>query len=444
VSLTTGRYLLALAVCLAVLLPSSAAAHAILLRTEPASNLSLDRAPGEVRLLFSEPIDASFSHVRVLDATGKPIDRGDSRVDQASENELVVSLLPGLADGVYQVEWRSLSTIDVHPEVGQYPIFIGVPVAATQARAQATSEQNASTFSTTLSRWWLYLTVSVFVGVLAMWRLILGRLLVDNDADRRGVVRRSALRLALIAGALLIIGTLFAAVAQAAAAAGVPFYEGVGTPLHDLLTRGRFANIWWPRLAISLIAVGIVAVRGLDDTWSESAAAMVPAILLTNSLTSHGAALPSAAVGVVADWLHVLGAAVWVGGLASLAVVAPLLRDRPALMGSIAQRFTRMALLAVLVIVASGVLQTVLEVGSWDALVGTGYGLGVLVKIGILAMMLVLALINQRGAGGAWFGRGVRAEFALGVVVLAVAAVVAGTTPARQSEPTSAIAQANR
>src|SRR4029450_6407126 len=101
-------------------------------------------------------------------------------------------------------------------------------------------------------------------------------------------------RLAVVAGVLLLVGTLFAAVAQASGAAGGPLTSAFGNPLRDLLTRGRYAAIWWPRLGISIVAIGIIAWRGLDDAWSESAAAMVPAILLTNSLSSHGAALPVA------------------------------------------------------------------------------------------------------------------------------------------------------
>ena len=184
------------------------------------------------------------------------------------------------------------------------------------------------------------------------------------------------------------------------------------------------------------MAVVIVAWRGLDDAWSESAAAMVPAILLTNSLTSHGAALPTAVIGIALDWVHVLAAAVWVGGLATLALVAPMLRragDGTPILPDVARRFTRFALVAVLAIVVSGSIQAAIEVGSWSALVSTPYGQGVLIKIALLLGMLVIALLHQRRIIRLPLERGVRLEFALGVVVLAVAAVVAGTTPARQS-----------
>src|SRR5262249_23173929 len=155
-------------------------------------------------------------------------------------------------------------------------------------------------------------------------------------------------------------------------AARVGFCE----PLRDLLTRGRFAGIWGPRLGISGIAGAIVARRGLGHAWSEGAAGVVPASLRTNSLTSHGAALPFVALGVVLDWAHVLAAALWIGGLATIALLAPLLRQRPQALQAVVRRFTWLAGGAVLAIVASGTLQARLGGRSLEALAGTAYGRG--------------------------------------------------------------------
>jgi copper transport protein len=351
------------------------------------------------------------------------------------DTELSVSLPPDLPHGVYSVVWRSLSSIDVHPEIGEYQLFVGVPVSAATAAA---SQRSESTPPTLIARWWLYVAASIFTGALAAWKLVFGP--VFDDKDARMAAQRRLRRLAVAAGVLLLVGTLFAAVAQAAAAAAVPLEGALGAPLRDLLTRGRYAGIWWPRLGISVVAVAIVAWRGLDDAWSESAAAMMPAVLLTNSLTSHGATLPSVVLGVVLDWMHVLAAAVWVGGLASLATIAPYLRQQQGLTLRAVHRFTWLAVASVIAIVLSGTAQAVLEVGSLDALLTTTYGQGVLLKVGLLlAMLIVAAVVRLRGK----LERGVRVELALGIVVLAVAAVVAGTTPARQTTlPPETAAQA--
>jgi putative copper export protein len=96
--------------------------------------------------------------------------------------------------------------------------------------------------------------------------------------------------------------------------------------------------------------------------------------------------------------------------------------------------FGPFALTAALVVVLSGTLQSVLELGSWVALVSTTYGRLVLVKVGLLVAMLLLAVLNEwrvRTASSMALGLvgGVRAELALGLVVLAVAALLSGTPP---------------
>ncbi|MDQ3811973.1 MAG: copper resistance protein CopC/CopD [Chloroflexota bacterium] len=426
--------LVALLAGLGTLLPRTALAHAVLLRADPPSGRTLAAAPDSVRLLFSEPLDAKFSRVLVLDDSGKRVDGGDSRVE---DMELLVSLSPGLPNGVYTVRWRSLSSIDLHPESGEYRLFVGVPALASDAVAQRSETIAAAIFT----RWWLHLAISVFAGALVAWKLVLAPVLSAEPALRQAALAR-AQWLSLLAGGLLLVGTLLGAVSQAAQAAGVPLEAAFGEPLRDLLTRGRFASIWWPRLGLSVVAVGIVTWRGLDDPYSESAAVMAPAILLTTSLGSHAAALPFAALGVALDWLHALAAAVWVGGLLTLAAVAPVLKTQPSLVRRVVRGFTRMALVAVIALVLSGVPQAVIEVGSWQALLRTPYGHAILTKVILLAAMLALALRNQRRANRAHaaLDRGLRLEIACGIVALAVAALVAGTTPPRQISAAGALA----
>ena len=60
----------------------------------------------------------------------------------------------------------------------------------------------------------------------------------------------------------------------------------------------------------------LVAFGGLDGLAADCALAMLPGVLLTSGLTSHGAALPvGATLGIAVDWLHIVGATAWIGGL---------------------------------------------------------------------------------------------------------------------------------
>jgi len=408
--------------------PGRVAAHAVLLRSTPPTGQRLGAAPDKVQLLFSEPIDPVFSRVQVLNSSGQTVDNADAHVDVADDHVLEVSLKPGLPNAVYTVSWRSLSTIDVHSDAGQYPLFVGVPVSA-NAAVDKRSGQESATPETTFGRWWFYLAATLFGGVLAVWKFVLGAVLVGS----RAAARRRAYRLIVLGGVLLVLGTVYTALAQAASAADVPLASAVGQPLADLLLRGRFASIWWPRIGLEVISLLLIGLGGLEGLASECVLATVPAVLLTSSLTSHGAALPTlAAAGIAIDWLHLVGChrlGWWSGRRADLpaggVACGRIGLTTPVCRGLLA-RFGRFAVVASTLVVLSGVLQAVLEVGSWAGLLTTAYGELVLVKSVLVAAMLLLAGFNEwRGrtaaavtarSGGRLVAlrRGVRAELALG------------------------------
>src|SRR5207237_8520359 len=98
--------------------------------------------------------------------------------------------------------------------------------------------------------------------------------------------------LVLLGTLALVAGTLYAALAQAASASGLPLWSVVGRPLHDVLTTGHYASIWWPRLSLALICLVLLAWRGIDGLAGDLVLAMMTAVLLTSSLASHAAALP--------------------------------------------------------------------------------------------------------------------------------------------------------
>ena len=68
----------------------------------------LKRAPDEVKLYFTERLEPAYSALRVLDARGTQVDRGDSRVDRGNP-ALLRATLPPLPPGLYKVLWRVLS-----------------------------------------------------------------------------------------------------------------------------------------------------------------------------------------------------------------------------------------------------------------------------------------------------------------------------------------------
>jgi len=440
---------------LALLLPATVFAHANLERAEPPPSTQLDQAPRQLQLFFSEAVDSSFSRVQLLNAQRDAVDRGDSHVAPNDPRALVVSLPDQLSNGVYTVSWRTLSAVDGHTVNGAFPLIVGPMPAEGVAATSAASSQAQFAPETAVGRWWFSLAASALFGTLLSWRFVFRPLFGRSNPAALALAATRSRRLAIISGGMLLVGTLYVAIAQASTAADVPIWGVFGQPLLDLIGRDRFATLWWTRLALVGLALGLVIWRGVGRWPGQVALVATGLALLTSSLNSHAAALLSGAyLGVAVDWLHFSGVAAWIGGLFSLVYVLPAAVRASQAMGDrvLAQavaRFSKMALVAVGVIVATGTFQAWLEVGSWEGFVQTAYGLSVTIKIALLALMLVLAAFNllivrpglaRRAVVGSAsasalarrFALAVRGEAALALVILLVAAVLTGFSPARE------------
>jgi methionine-rich copper-binding protein CopC len=84
--------LLVLAAGSALALPAAAWAHAALLRTEPVASRTINKAPTEVRLTYSEPVEPRFAIVSVTDASGTQVTAGDPARAPGQPQTLVIAL----------------------------------------------------------------------------------------------------------------------------------------------------------------------------------------------------------------------------------------------------------------------------------------------------------------------------------------------------------------
>ena len=109
-------------------------AHAQLLQAEPEDGTVLTQPPAQVRLRFSEPIEAEFNPIKVLDQQSERVDQDNARVDP-EDRKAVVADLKGLANGTYTVQWR-VTSADTHPVNGSYEF--SVTGAATDEAQDAT------------------------------------------------------------------------------------------------------------------------------------------------------------------------------------------------------------------------------------------------------------------------------------------------------------------
>jgi len=111
-------------------------AHAFLIRAEPRVGSKVNKAPTEVRVCFSETVQATVSSIKVFDVSGKQVDKKDTHSDRANRAVLCISLIPTLTPGPYKVVWR-VTSADTHVTNGDFRFqLLGIQRAAVSSQAR--------------------------------------------------------------------------------------------------------------------------------------------------------------------------------------------------------------------------------------------------------------------------------------------------------------------
>ena len=160
-------------------------------------------------------------------------------------------------------------------------------------------------------------------------------------------------------------------------------------PLGDVIT-ANFALAGIVKAAAALVlAVLLRRGAGASPLLAASVVELVAA-----TLTTHAAArLSGNALLLGVEFLHQLGAAIWVGGIPCFVMVLGRVRDGAAFR-AVGTRFSRLSMAGVAAILLSGTTMCVYYIGSWQAFYGTAYGVMVGAKIAMFAMLLCLGAAN--------------------------------------------------
>ena len=108
---------------LVLLVAAQLEAHAFLKNAKPGVGSTVQTAPSEVLIRFTENIEPAVSSVQVFDASGKEVDKRDLHLDR-SDHALVHVSLPQLSAGTYKVVWRVVS-VDTHVTNGNFIFHVG-------------------------------------------------------------------------------------------------------------------------------------------------------------------------------------------------------------------------------------------------------------------------------------------------------------------------------
>lgn len=117
-------------------------AHAVPDRANPAMNQAVPVMPSVVEVWFSEEVKAEGTTLQVLKLDGTRVDLGDATLDLQDPNRshVTVGVHPGLDNGVYVVQWASVSALDGDTVSGSYQFTID-PTASPQTLPQVATLQ---------------------------------------------------------------------------------------------------------------------------------------------------------------------------------------------------------------------------------------------------------------------------------------------------------------
>jgi copper transport protein len=368
---------LLLAGAIVVVLAGSASAHALIRSSDPASGAILQTAPTQVVVTFTEPPDPSLSFLHVLNSPGQSVTAGSSGPVPGNPLQLRVALKP-LPNGVYTVVWRTVSEVDGHVTGNSFPFGVGV---SSIPSSHPTSVQTPGTPSPrplmVAGRWAFYWGLALLFGLTVVEPLVL----------RAPPPGWRALLVAGLALAVVGLGAMVLAEKQA-----------VGVSLGTLL-RSSAGRAYRDRaISLGAVAVAGILVLARHRVWTLAVlGAATAGAMLVHAHGGHAAATGSLSwfnVGV--QWLHLLAVGIWIGGLAWLLlglIRAPT--DTRRVLGTL---FARVAAVALGVVAVTGLSRALDEVGwpqHWGRLFTTGFGLTVLIKVGLFCVLVTLGAINH-------------------------------------------------
>jgi copper transport protein len=437
----------------ALLAASPAAAHASLSSTDPPPNAILASPPGSITLTFTESVRAVSQRIKVLGPDRSVVSTGNPT---SAGSKLTIPVRADAGKGTYLVTYRVISA-DSHPIGGSFVYHVGAPSADPPQEGQVAVTNVDPVVAWTLgaARYLSYVGLVLLIGpMLFLARLWPARL------SRRVPAQMVATGLGLLA-----FSTVAEMYLQGPYSAGTGLFGADADAVLNALG-GSYGTTHTVRLGV-LAAIAVLLrpfVRPQGPSTVDLAVVSFFAVvgLGTWPLSGHAGVSPAPAVSLVADAAHLASMGVWLGGLVML--VGVLLRHANAReLGAILPVWSNWAMMAVIVLALTGLAQAIIEVESFGPLFDTRYGRLVLVKAGLLAVVLLVAWYSRRlvlapaqkalvavGGGPADdpedldedeeppadppvrpLRRSILAELAITGVVLAVAAALVQTPPAR-------------
>lgn len=373
--------------------------HATLLRSTPAANSHVAKPPETIRLVFSEQVVPELSHVTLVGPDAKPIVLPVA-TDPHDVHTLIARVGPRAA-GRYEVIWHVLSA-DGHPVGGTFEFTADAgsdgsvaPVTAAQAPSrtptvsgsETASEKAATDTSAAMSS--PTETRSVPVAASVLRGLGLGAMMASvgllffavTDRNRRNLVPSAMVVRLTAVGAILLVAHVLAWLSD------ISQTGGLGDAFIAAALRSTPGRLEAFRIIMAVLALWAVALA----RHAKIGLFLGAACLVVSGAIGHPAAIHPLLT-IPSKVVHLLAGAIWLGGLIWLVTV---IHREDVDFPAEARRVSSTALICVIAILLSGVLQTGLFLNTLGDLIHSGYGRLALIKMAGLAALIGLGAFNR-------------------------------------------------
>ena len=371
--------------------PSAPRMHATLLRSEPAKGATIASPPARIYLVFSEEVEPSLGRIRLVGPGGRVVTlkpTGDPR----NVSAMVASVSTPLAAGTWRVEWRIVSE-DGHPIDGDFTFAIGDArgdsgIAATPptpmpsndttvthdsvaGHAQRTHEAESAMNDVPLLPAALR---GLGMGMLTALVGLLWFLGTRRDRAPQPHAARLGSKLSITTAVLLVLHLVVWALAVSP--------DGtLGGEQMSAMLGSHVGQMEVARAALAVLACWALVLARRE----RLAIAFAVAAIAVSAATGHSAAIHPAWT-IPAHGLHLLAVAAWLGGLLWLLTLE---RSSMDVVVSEAQRVSSLALVGVILVSLTGLVQTKFFIGEWGELVRSTYGAVALTKVAGLGVLVL-------------------------------------------------------
>jgi copper transport protein len=358
-------------------------AHAQLVATDPPSGGRVVESPEVIRLEYTEPVELVKGGFVLIDMQRRTVDV-DAKHGGAKS---VVEVRPGsLEPGGYVLSWRVVSA-DSHPIRGAFTFTVGDGELASPDLARVLAP-NESSRAVGLA---LGIARGIHFGVLLA---VLGMVALTAWAWPSATSHPAWRRVAVV-GALVAAVTALAAIGlHGASITEGSLPDAVSASVWREVADTRFGIAWLIRAAVLVALAALVALRRRVASIPALTVAVVA--IGTMVLSGHAVTGRWRPVALMADAVHVAAAAVWIGGLAALAVLLAAHAGDASDRARFAMRFSSAAIVAVVAVSVSGVVHALRQGAIGSALVDTDYGQILVAKVVAVAVTVGLATRARR------------------------------------------------